>query len=275
MFIGKKYFRSQQFEDVKGYNSGVGLFGPPLMTVWCYSVEGVLIDTGMRHLRPAILERIRQDKPALMLITHYHEDHSANAGAIRKISGIPGYGHPLTVRKLSAPFKILPYQYLIWGRSEPVDLSVHEPVIDTGKCRFRPIHTPGHSKDHTVYLEEKSGRLFSGDLFLGERIKYFRADENLADQIHSLERILSYDFDALFCAHRPLMQGGREAIRRKLDFLVNFSGTVQDLKSRGMSLKAVIRRLDDRSDRFVKYLTLNNACFANMVRSAYEKGSGQ
>jgi glyoxylase-like metal-dependent hydrolase (beta-lactamase superfamily II) len=269
MGILKRHFHKQQFGDVRGYNSGIGLSGPPLMTAWCYRIDGVLIDTGIRHLRTAILDCVREDKPDFMLITHYHEDHSANAGAIRKALGVPAYGNPLTVKKLSAPSKILPYQHLMWGKSDPVDLAIHQPVHDSGRGRFRPIHTPGHSKDHTAYLEENRGYLFSGDLFLGERIKYFRADENLGEQISSLRRILAYDFDALFCAHRPLMKNGKEAIRNKLDFLENFYGSVKRLKDNGMRLGDITRHLDRHQDRLVKWLTMNNASFANMVQSAY------
>jgi glyoxylase-like metal-dependent hydrolase (beta-lactamase superfamily II) len=269
MRILKKHFSKTHFGDVSGYNSGVSLSGPPLMTAWCYLIDGVMIDTGIRHLRPAILGCVKQDKPDLMLITHYHEDHSGNAGAIRSASGIPAYGHPLTVKKLSSPFKIRPYQHLMWGKSDPVDLAVHPVALDAGRCRFRPIHTPGHSKDHTVYLEENRGYLFSGDLFLGERIKFFRADEHLGDQLSSLKTILTFDFDSLFCAHRPQMKNGKQAIRQKLDYLENFYGSVRDLKSEGNGLNEIIRQLDDRSDRRVKWMTLNNACFANMVRSAY------
>ncbi|MDA8140255.1 MAG: MBL fold metallo-hydrolase [Desulfobacteraceae bacterium] len=242
------------------------------MTAWCYQLDGVMIDTGIRHLRAAILESVRDAKPEFILITHYHEDHSANTGAIHTTLGIPVYGNPLTAKKLSAPFKLRPYQYLMWGRSDPVDIDIHAPIHDTGRCRFRPIHTPGHSKDHTVYLEEKQGYLFSGDLFLGERIKYFRADECLADQLISLKKVLALDFDALFCAHRPLMEKGKEAIQRKLDFLENFKGSVSDLKNKGLSLKAVIKQLDTGEDRPVKWLTLNNVSFANMVKSAYSDG---
>jgi len=266
-----KHFHQKQFGDVRGYNSGVSIVGPPLMTAWCYLMDGVMIDTGIRHLRSAVVESVKEEKPDLVLITHYHEDHSGNAGAIKKALGVPAFGSPLTVEKLRTAFKIRPYQHLVWGKSDPVDLAVHEPVHDSGRCRFRPIHTPGHSKDHTAYLEENRGYLFSGDLFLGERIKFFRADERLGDQLASLKKILAFDFDALFCAHRPVMKKGKEAIRNKLDFLENFYGSVRELKNKGMSLKAITRQLDERNgnERFVKWLTLNDVCFANMVRSAY------
>ncbi|MBI5895702.1 MAG: MBL fold metallo-hydrolase [Desulfobacterales bacterium] len=269
MQILKKHFHKKQFGDVLGYNSGIGLAGPPLMTAWCYLLDGVLIDSGITHLRPAIVAQVRQDKPEMMLITHHHEDHSGNVAAIRCALGIPAYGHPLTVRKMRAPFRIRPYQHLMWGQSEPVEIEAHAPVHEFGRSRFRPIHTPGHSQDHTVYLEENRGYLFSGDLFLGERIKFFRADEDLGDQLASLKTALTLDFDVLFCAHRPLMTNGKQALRNKLDFLENFYGSVQDLKSKGMSLKAVTQHLDHHEDRLVKWLTLKNACFANMVRSAY------
>jgi glyoxylase-like metal-dependent hydrolase (beta-lactamase superfamily II) len=269
MGLLRKHFSKKRFGEVLGYNSGVGLAGPPLMTAWCYLIDGVLIDSGIKHLRSAIVASAREDKPDFMLITHYHEDHSGNVDAIRKALAIPAYAHPLTVKKLSAPFKIRPYQHLMWGRSEPVALAAHAPVHDVGRSRFRPIHTPGHSQDHTVYLEENRGYLFSGDLFLGERIKFFRADEDLGDQLASLKIVLTFDFDVLFCAHRPLMQNGKQALRNKLDFLENFYCSVQDLKRKGMGLQAVTRHLDRHEDRLVKWLTLKNACFANMVRSAY------
>lgn len=56
---------------------------------------------------------------------------------------------------------------------------------------FLPIHTPGHSKDHTVFLEPQQGWLFSGDLYLGGRIKYFRVDENRIMKQLKLKEVLS------------------------------------------------------------------------------------
>ena len=49
----------------------------------------------------------------------------------------------------------------------------------------------GHCRDHTVYLEASAGWLFAGDLYLGERIKYFRGNERIDQQIASLRRVLA------------------------------------------------------------------------------------
>ena len=78
------------------------------MTAWCYQIDGVLIDTGIRHLRQTILERMADDKPEMILVTHHHEDHSGNAGVICNALGIPAYGHPETAKILKMPFKIRP-----------------------------------------------------------------------------------------------------------------------------------------------------------------------
>lgn len=120
------------------------------------------------------------------------------------------------------------------------------------------------------------GWLFAGDLFLGERIKFFRQDEDLAAQIASLRRVLTLDFDALFCAHNPVLHGGRRRLAGKLQFLEDFRGRVGELKRAGLSLRQAIRRLATGSDRRARWLTLGNASFAHMVRSAWgaEGGDG-
>ena len=268
MKILKRHFKQRSFGDITGYNSGVSLMGPPPMTAWCYLADGVLIDTGTRHLRQPLLESLESNRPDHVLITHHHEDHSGNASVIRERFNVPVYGHAITAEKLRTSFKIKAYQHLVWGKSDPVIVEPFPDVIATKHLRFRPIHTPGHSKDHTAFLEETRGLLFSGDLFIGERIKFFRSDECLEDQILSIGKVMALDFDSLFCAHRPIMEKGKEALARKLDFLLNFYGTVKDLRTKGYESRAIIKKLDRKDDRTVKWITLNNACFAHMVTSA-------
>ena len=267
-----KTIRIHRFGPVTGFELGYSPIGKPLMTVYSFRVGDVMIDTAQANMRQALFDLIPKDHPpALILLTHHHEDHSGNAAAVSKRFGIPVMGHPLTASKLSSPFRIRPYQHLIWGKSSPLavqPIATEDEPIQSGAHRFLPIHTPGHSKDHTVYLDRENGALFSGDLFLGERIKYFRADENIRDQIASLQKVLTFDFDALYCCHHPCETGGRERMARKLAFLVEFYETVQDLYRKGMLPRDIVKRLDRKTDRLVKWVTLGNACFANMVYSA-------
>jgi glyoxylase-like metal-dependent hydrolase (beta-lactamase superfamily II) len=268
MTLLKKHFHMKEFGPVRGYNAGVSLAGPPIMTAWCYRLGEVLIDTGIRHLRKALVQSQEANPPELILVTHHHEDHSGNAGEFQRRFGTRVLGHPDTAAILKYPFRIRPYQHLVWGKSAPVAVTPYPELIDIDGFRIRPVHTPGHSHDHTVYLEETQGLLFSGDLFLGERIKFFRADECLEDQIRSLRHVLTLSFDTLFCAHRPTLTGGKKAMAAKLDFLVDFYGNVKDRYDQGQDFRTILRTLDPKNDRMVKYITLNNACFAHMVRSA-------
>jgi len=219
-------------------------------------------------MRKFVLSALSGKKISKILLTHHHEDHSGNAAAIRKTFGAAVFGHPQARRKLSRGYRILPYQHIIWGKSEPVEVTSYPDVVETGRYRVRPIHTPGHSRDHTVYLEEENGWLFSGDLYLGDRIKFFRSDEKIEQQIASIRQVLKYEFDALFCGHRPRFSKGKQRLRQKLSFLEDIDGRVATYLEKGCSEKEIIRCMDDRKDRFIKYFTIGNVSMANMIRSS-------
>jgi glyoxylase-like metal-dependent hydrolase (beta-lactamase superfamily II) len=203
-----------------------------------------------------------------ILLTHHHEDHSGNAAAFQKQTGATVRGHARTAAKLQKGFRILPYQYLVWGRTTPVIMKPLTAPIESDLHVLTPVATPGHSKDHLVFLEKNYGWLFSGDLYIGERIKFFRSDEDIDAQIHSLQQVMQLDFDTLFCAHNPCLQNGKQHLSRKLDFLVTLKQKVMALHQKGNSTREIVRRLDPGTDRRVKWVTMGNASFANMVRSA-------
>ena len=220
-----------------------------------------------------VLELLSKKSLTRSVLTHHHRDHSGNATMIGRQHVIPVIAHPLAVEKLRFGFPILPYQRLVWGKAPAVAITPLEGSVETNHFTFTPVHTPGHSKDHTVFFEKQCGWLFSGDLYLGERIKFFRADEDLGDRIDSLRKIMALDFDILFCAHNPCLKNGKQNIKNKLQFLEDFYGNVWKLAEKGHTEKAVIKALDPKNDRGIKWLTMGNVSFANMVRSALAPSS--
>jgi hypothetical protein len=76
------------------------------------------------------------------------------------------------------------------------------------------------------------------------------------------------DFDVLFCGHNPCLKKGKQKIGNKLQFLEDLFGNIRKLAEQGYSEKAVIKALDPKNDRGVKWFTMGNASFANMIRSA-------
>ena len=260
---------THQFGEVEAIRLGYGPIGRPLMSVYFYVLDGLVIDTGQRNMQKSAIALLGEKQLDRILLTHHHEDHCGNTAAICRQHQIKAYGHPVTVQKIADGFKILPYQRFVWGQSERISLLPLGPAVESKNFTLEPFHTPGHSKDHMVYWEKSNGWLFSGDIYLGTKIKFFRSDENIADQIESLKKVLKLDFDALFCAHNPCLQNGKLQLKRKLQFLEDIVGQIQKLKAQGISQKSIFKRMDPGIDRWVRLMTMGNVSFANMLRSAY------
>ena len=260
--------RKLRFGDVNAWELGFGLVGRPFMTVYFYYIDGILIDSGQSNMRKHLPSLLKGKECKTILLTHHHEDHSGNAALVSRTHGAEVFGHPSMIEKMHKGYNILPYQKLIWGCAERLKVLPLPAFIETGRFTLLPVHTPGHSKDHTVFLEKNNGWLFSGDLYIGEKIKFFRADEKMKDQIDSIKKILACDFDALFCGHRPFPKNGKVHLERKLAYLEDFYGTIRTLARKGDGSKDIIKKLGNGSDRKVKMITMGNASFANMVRSA-------
>ncbi|MBI9090171.1 MAG: MBL fold metallo-hydrolase [Desulfobacterium sp.] len=238
------------------------------MGVHMYLLDGLLVDTGQSHMAKYALAFLEKKTVRKIVLTHHHEDHSGNAALISARHRAPVFAHAITAEKMKNRTPICPYQHIMWGRSTPCTIIPYPATIQTERFELTPIHTPGHSRDHTVYLENNRGWLFSGDLFLGEQIKYFRRDEEMIDQIKSLKRVMGLDFDTLFCAHRPAWKQGKAKIRKKLQFLEGLHGRVEALHQKGVDVHGITQSLKTSCDRRERWFTLGNVSFEHMVRSS-------
>ncbi len=262
-------FTKDKMGDVTAYRFDFHKNKPNSMSIIFYQMDDILIDTGHYRNRRQALEGLNHERLSVILLTHYHEDHSGNAFALSKMKQIKVLGHPVTAEKLKNGFRILPYQRLLFGKSPLVKVHPYPPIIETDHYTLFPIHTPGHSKDHTVYLEKENGRLFSGDLYISSKIKFFRSDEFFLDQICSLKKITNYNFDSLMYAANPCITGGKKKLQKKLEFMENFYGDIQFKKQKGYSEKSILKSMKNRESTFVKWFTTGDMSFANMVRSAF------
>jgi glyoxylase-like metal-dependent hydrolase (beta-lactamase superfamily II) len=242
--------------------------GRPAWTLHLYVVDGVCIDTGQSRMRRWALDFLKHEDINQIVLTHHHEDHSGNAAFLKSTRNIPVYGHAITVEKMAHRNKILPYQHYMWGTSSPLTMQPLPDIITSDSVTLQPIHTPGHSKDHVVFFEEKNGWLFSGDLFLSERIKYFRSDERMKEQIDSLRKISQLDFQSLFCAHNPKPVDGKNRIAAKLRFLETLYGSIRELWLKGLSIDEITAHLPLKESYLIKIICMGNVSMKNMVRSA-------
>jgi glyoxylase-like metal-dependent hydrolase (beta-lactamase superfamily II) len=263
-----RLFKKHNYSGIVGYQLGYSILGPPLMTVYCYVFDDVMLDTAQGHMRKEALQIASEHHIKRIFLTHHHEDHSGNVHSIKQEFKTTVYGHPITKEKMSSSFKILPYQKYIWGKANPSNVQILPEKIDTALGAMTPIHTPGHSVDHTAYFIKDAGVLFSGDLYLADKIKLFRSDENIGVQIQSLKKILTLDFDVLLCCHSPKPKEGKKHIKRKLNFLEDFYGNIISLYKKGLSEKRIFRSLNFKEDNFRKFFSFGDISMINGVRSA-------
>lgn len=258
-----------QHADVRAFRFGYHPFSKPAMFVHCFLVDGLLIDTGQSQARQAILDTLGQQPVEQLFITHHHEDHTGNLPQLRARFGCPAYSSPRCAEMMQDPPPISLAQKLVWGDRPPDgDLTPIEGVLETNNHRFELIPIPGHAEDMVALYERDRGWLFSADLYVHHRIKYFMASESMLGQIQSLRRVLTLDFDALFCAHNPQMAGGKGKVRQKLAFFEDFYGQVGELYARGYHSKAIFRQMELNEKWFTRILSGGHLSGMNMVRAA-------
>ena len=261
--------KKHTFGKVTGYKMGYSLLGnPPFLTVYSYYVDGLLIDTGFRKLYNPFIKALKEQTIEQIVVTHYHEDHSGNAEALRAHYGVPLYMGEQTAQYLSQKLPMKLYRH--WNFGQIIPIATYTPLVaplQTTHYTFEPIHTPGHSDDHYALLERNEGWLFSGDLYLGN-IKFTREEENLPEMLASMQRLMRLDFDTLFCAHNPRLKNGKKYFAEKIAYLEDFIGQVQDLSRQGFDVPDIRQILGKQEVYFLKFITFNDTGIDFMIRAA-------
>jgi glyoxylase-like metal-dependent hydrolase (beta-lactamase superfamily II) len=123
----------------------------------------------------AINKRIGGATVGVVLVTHAHPDHL-----------------PLAER-LAASHHASVQRYPELGDQD---------VVRVGTLNVTALYTPGHSADHLCFWLAGDRALFTGDLILGRGSSMVTYPEgNVADYLHSLDKVASLDPQLLFPGH--------------------------------------------------------------------------
>ncbi|MCU0447199.1 MAG: MBL fold metallo-hydrolase [Microscillaceae bacterium] len=257
-----------QYDDITYFELGYAWYGKPMVRVYCYYLKGILIDSGQSNLQKGVLELFSARPIQKIVLTHYHEDHSGNAEVLRQAHQAQVLASPLTIQKISTKIPLKLYQIYSFGRVKPVKEATPLPdLIENQDFRLLPIPSPGHSADHFAFLDQARGCLFAGDIYLGN-IRMMRPEENIKQMIESLKRLLTYDFEVLFCAHNPKLSKGKSYLAAKLQHLEDFYGKVKVLQNQGLGVGQIIKSVSWKENYIGKVWTFNDIGLDFMIRSA-------
>lgn len=240
--------------------------GRTLLTTGVFVVDGLMIDTGPVNARPEV-ERILETIPVdQVVLTHHHEDHSGNAAFLADKLGKRPWVHALGLAKLASPPPLPLYRRVTWGKPEPCEAQELGKVVTTERFRFEVIHTPGHSEDHVVLFEAAQRWLFVGDLYIANRLKVVRRDEDISAVIAALRDLMRRPDCTLFCQHSGVYPSHQQRLGAKLDFLLGVQEKAMVGHDEGKSVREITRDLS-LGIRSWKWVSLGEYSGENLVRA--------
>ncbi len=168
---------------------------------------------------------------------------------------------------------LFPYQEVVWGYPQPCQAQELETTLKTGRYTFEVLSTPGHCTGHVVLLEKEQGWCFSGDLFVSERPKVLRPEENVYQIMDSLRLLLDNagaDF-TLFTSIGAVVENGAEAVNNLLAYLEKTIETILDYNRRGYAIDSIRQELFGGESRMAG---VSNGQFSvdNLINSVLSRG---
>ncbi|WP_010530164.1 MBL fold metallo-hydrolase [Lentibacillus jeotgali] len=225
---------------IKGTIIKDGYKGRP---VYVFLADGMLIDTGAKHLEEDLIPYYENHSIDFVALTHSHEDHTGTASWLQENQNLPIYIHPKGIGTCRENCPYPKYRQHAWGVRKPFEARAMNRILHSRHHEWKVIDTPGHAHDHVSLLNEKTGRLFSGDLFVSPKTKVIMDSESIPVTMESIRKILAYDFESMFCCHAGYIPNGQEMLKQKLDYLENVSEDAKQLYHEGFSVAEINQKL--------------------------------
>lgn len=246
--------------------NGLVSFGPVDLNVHCFEVDGVLIDTGSQTLLPYFKQFFNKIDIDQVLLTHNHEDHTGGAAFLQQTYEVPVYINDMSVKACKEKATYPLYRKLFWGKRAPFQAQPLGNTFTSRTATWQVIHTPGHASDHMSFLNQETGQLFSGDVYVHPKTKVVLRNESTPLMIASLKKLLTYDVGEMFCCHAGYVKDGRTALTKKLEYLTAFQEKVLDLHQQGLTEKQIQKQLFHKKYP-ITYLSFGEWDSLHMIRS--------
>src|SRR5215213_9140204 len=187
---------------------------PPATTTNCYVVgcrDFVIFDPGSpyedeQEVLGEFVKELMADgrRPRQIVLTHHHPDHVGGVESLREQFGLNVAAHRLTAEALEGRVRV--DQFIEDG--DCIELE-GDPSIS-----LRAMHTPGHTRGHLSFYDERAGALLTGDNVVGVGSVLIDPEEgSVRDYLASLERYRHLPrLVALFGGHGPAVGSPRAKI---------------------------------------------------------------
>lgn len=247
--------------------------GRPVREVSAYAFADLLIDTGPPATASRLVAWVRGGPVRRVLLTHHHEDHIGGAAALIEELGLPVLGPPGAVPIFAEGLRMPLYRRLVWGgvprtfRAEALG-----DAVEGEGYRLRVIPTPGHAFSHVCFFEEGRRWLFSGDLFVHERVKLLRRIEDVWQHVDSLRRVLALEPELLICDHAGILDDAQGRLARKIQWWEDLAGRARELRDQGVPVERIARQLLGREE-LLTYASLGDFSKTNLIRGLLGDGA--
>jgi glyoxylase-like metal-dependent hydrolase (beta-lactamase superfamily II) len=167
--------------------------------------------------------RVAGREVAAVLVTHDHEDHAEAALEFGRRVGATVHA---------------------WRLAGADRLREGQRFVADG-VELRAMHTPGHSADHVVFVDDGSAALFSGDAVLGRGTSFIDApDGDLARYLTSLRRMLDRHPRTIYPGHGPVVLDAEAKLREYLDHRAERESQVlEGLADGATTVDALVERI--------------------------------
>src|SRR5699024_7804835 len=156
------------------------------LNVYCFFVDGVLIDKGAEALKIQFSTFFKQFDIDQVAITHFHEDHTVVAAYLQKERNITIYMSDIKREDCMKKEDDELHRKLFWCKRKTFEAKPFGDSFQSKNAEWKVIETPGHAIDHVAFLNTETSQLFSGDLYCQEKTKVILREESIPTIIHSL-----------------------------------------------------------------------------------------
>jgi glyoxylase-like metal-dependent hydrolase (beta-lactamase superfamily II) len=233
-----------------------------------YLLDGLLIDTGCSYTVNEFVKFLEGKHLKFAVNTHFHEDHIAANHILQQKFGLKIYASRESIPLIKKRPKIHKYQEIVWGHPVPTEVDLIPKRLETEHYCFDVIDTPGHCQGHIALVERSQGWCFSGDLYVSPEPKAIRTEEDMAEVVRSMEKLIEYPTDklTLFTSLGLVVPDGRKALQECAHFLRESSHRAKEFARRGLSITDIRDKLFGRESMLAS-VTEGDVSAENMVQA--------